>query len=372
MSVLSRGLRRATPRGGRLSPSVRRRRNMYAALAAAVLVLAALRGALPWAVKTYANRRLAALDGYKGSLRDVDLHLWRGAYTVKGLKLERSDGGELAPFFECERAELSVEWRSLLRRRLVGEAELVRPRLNLAPDAKDEDGRRRMDRSRGKAADVLMPLTINRLTVTDGFVRYRDARAEPPFAVDLTTASVVAENLRTVRERGGTLPATIRADAGAFGSGVLTLALEADLLAEKPAFELRAALRGAPLVSLNDLLDAYAKFRVRGGTLGLYSEIAAKDGGFEGYVKPIVKDLEIEKKRAGALKSLWAHVVAAAGTLLKNRRKDQIAARVPLSGSFGDAKADLWATVGSVLQNAFVKALTPSLEGTVKLRAAKR
>jgi hypothetical protein len=100
----------------------------------------------------------------------------------------------------------------------------------------------------------------------------------------------------------------------------------------------------------------------------LYTEIAAKDGGFSGYVKPIIRDLEIEDKKTRTfLRKLWAHVVAAADTVLSNPKKDQVATKVPLEGKFGEADADLLAAVGGLLKNAFIKALTPSLDNTVRM-----
>ncbi|UPT72627.1 MAG: DUF748 domain-containing protein [Elusimicrobiota bacterium] len=370
MSALARVLTRANGRGVRLAQHARRRRVMALWIAGVILTLAGLRAALPWAVKSYANRRLARLDGYKGALRDVDVHLWRGAYAVRGLKIEKADGGEVSPFFECEEIDFSVEWGALLRGRLVGEIALLRPRMNLRPEAAERRQRGRMDRSRAGAVDILMPLEINRLTIEDGFVRWRDDGSKPPFAVDLEHMDLRAENFETVRgaadARG--LPATVRATSRAFGTGTLAVSLDADPLAKTPTFELRSVLRDVELSGLNDLLDAYAKFRVNKGTLALYAEAAAKDGGFTGYVKPIIKDLEVDKSRRSFLKKLWAHVAAAAGVLLKNQAKDQIATKIPFEGEFGDADPDLWSATGGLLKNAFIRALTPSLEGGVKIK----
>ena len=51
------------------------------------------------------------------------------------------------------------------------------------------------------------------------------------------------------------------------------------------------------------------------GTLGLYTEFAAKDGKYKGYVKPIIKDLDVvgpEDKKDNFLQKTWETIIGAA------------------------------------------------------------
>jgi len=41
----------------------------------------------------------------------------------------------------------------------------------------------------------------------------------------------------------------------------------------------------------------------------------------------------------------------------------QIATRIPLSGQIGNPDADIFATIGSLLRNAYIQALFPSFDG---------
>ncbi len=337
----------------------------------ALIVVAALTGlrlALPSIVLHYANAKLSRLEGYRGQVDEVDIHLWRGAYAIRGLKLEKRHGGAPIPFFTAESVDFSVEWGALVKGALVGEIALTRPIFNLEPGAADVGEVRKADQSGGAAIGALMPLKINRLSVVDGEVHYRDRRSKPELDLRLSRIAGRAENLSNVLQKDKLLPASVGARATVFETGALTLAMDVDPLAASPTFMLKSTLQGVKLPALNDLLDAYAKFRVKSGDFGLYTEIAAKDGGFTGYVKPIIRNLEIEKKEArGFLRKLWAHVASAAAAVLSNPSHDQVAAKVPLAGRFGAADADLWSTVGSLLKNAFIKALTPSLEHTVRI-----
>ncbi len=58
-------------------------------------------------------------------------------------------------------------------------------------------------------------------------------------------------------------------------------------------FDMNAGLKNTNLPDLNDFLKAYANFDVHEGTFGLYTEVASKDGKFIGYVKSVIKNLNV-------------------------------------------------------------------------------
>ena len=59
-----------------------RKRKTVIVLLAVALVLVAARLAMPYVVEDYVNDRLASLDSYDGHVGDIDIHLWRGAYSI--------------------------------------------------------------------------------------------------------------------------------------------------------------------------------------------------------------------------------------------------------------------------------------------------
>src|SRR5690606_41413000 len=77
---------------------------------AVIVVLIGVRIALPFIVKDYANKTLDGLEGYSGSIEDVDLSLWRGAYQIEGVRIVRTDGEGPAPLVSSDELALSVEW----------------------------------------------------------------------------------------------------------------------------------------------------------------------------------------------------------------------------------------------------------------------
>jgi len=57
--------------------------------------------------------------------------------------------------------------------------------------------------------------------------------------------------------------------------------------------------------------------------------------------------------------------------MLENRQEEQVAARIPLSGTIEHPNTDLFATIGSVLHNAFVGAFARSIEGSISVRSVR-
>ena len=77
------------------------------------------------------NGRLAALDSYYGSVADIDIGLWRGAYRIDGIEIVKTGAKQPKPFFDSRRVDFSVEWHSLMRGSLVAEGHFFEPKLNL-------------------------------------------------------------------------------------------------------------------------------------------------------------------------------------------------------------------------------------------------
>ena len=64
-----------------------RNRKLVIGLLAVVLFLVAARVAMPYLVEDYVNDKLAALDSYDGHVGDIDIHLWRGAYSIDDIEI---------------------------------------------------------------------------------------------------------------------------------------------------------------------------------------------------------------------------------------------------------------------------------------------
>ncbi len=72
------------------------------------------------------------------------------------------------------------------------------------------------------------------------------------------------------------------------------------------------------------------------------------------------------------LRRLWEGFLDFAAEVLENQEADQVAARIPFSGTIKDPETSLFATIASVMRNAFVSAFARSLEGSITLRDVKK
>jgi hypothetical protein len=338
----------------------------------ALLVVARL--LMPWGVERYVNKKLQQLPGYGGSIGEVDVHLWRGAYTIHNVNITKKTNNVAIPFVAARSVDFSVQWRELKNHALVAEVELDRAQLNFVRGKRKEEDQTHIDKSWVQVVQDLFPFKINRFEIRDSTVRYADLGAKPKVDVAVTNLHVVCRNITNSRSLTNELPTPFEVTGGTIGGGRLRVHGAANPLAKSPRFDVDASLEGVDLTALNDFLRAYAKVDVKGGRLDFFTEMAAADGRFKGYVKPLLENLDIidlKQDIKHPLKLFWESFVAGVVKVFKNHPKDQVAAKVPIEGSIDNPKAGIVETLASVLRNAFIRALTPHVDETIDLQKVK-
>jgi hypothetical protein len=355
-----------------MAPTRARWRRVAPWLAVVAVLLLAARIALPYALQRYVNRVLDENPAYTGSVGDIDVNLWRGAYEIEALDLRKRSGEVAVPLFSAAKTDLSVEWRALFEGALVGEVAFEQAELNFVQGPSEGSRQTGAEADWRDTVKRLFPLRINRLAVHDGTIHYRDFHSDPKVDVYVNDVEAVVTNLTNSRDISSSLVATAELRGVAMGDGPVRLRASFDPYAEpdRPTFDFDGELRGLDLRRLNPFLRAYAGLDVQAGRLELFTELNAEDGRFEGYVKPLVEDLDVlrveeEAKEQGVLATIWEAIAGASAELLENQPEDRQAARVPISGTATSPQTGFWATLASTLRNAFVEALAPRLEGSV-------
>jgi uncharacterized protein involved in outer membrane biogenesis len=354
---------------------VRRRDKWLITLAVLVIALVALRLALPSIVKDYANGKLQALEAYDGSVQDIDLHLWRGAYRIVGLTIEKTGAKQPVPFFSSTAIDVSVEWKSLMRGALVAEAEFLDPDLNLIQAKNEKDSQLGKEENWTRRFEDLFPFRFNSVRVRDGRVTFTAPGVSTKDA--LTAEHVQGElvNLTNVEHRNKETFADFVATARVLGEAPLEVKGSVNPWARQPTFDVNLQVRGVELPKANPWLREYIKADAESGELELYLELAAADGKFQGYAKPVLRDVNIlssEEPEKNPLKRIWEGLVDFAANVLENPEEEHVAARIPFSGTIKEPQTSVLATIVSVLRNAFVSAFARSLEGSVSLRDVKK
>jgi hypothetical protein len=219
----------------------------------------------------------------------------------------------------------------------------------------------------------LFPFRIDRLSLMEGEIHYVDRTQDPPIDVAIDELNAELRNLTNSEDISGTLVSTIDATGKVEGTGGLTLASQLDPYAEQPTFDANLVVDDVQLPQFNNnkLFDRYGRFDVEEGTVDVNLECAAEAGKVTGYVKPVLHDVKIVKaeevEHQNPLQSGWELVVGVAKDVLNNREAEQLATRIPFSGSVSDPKIGIWPAVIEVLRNAFVEAIYNGLDNSITL-----
>lgn len=339
-----------------------------------IAFLIILRLVLPRIILYQTNKSLSKLEGYYGHISDIDLSLYRGAYQIDHIYINKIDSAtnNLVPFFDADLIELSIEWSALFNGRIVGEITFHNPTLIFTKDKAEPQEVQNDTTDFKDVLNDLMPLKVNRFEVVNGSVHYRDEGSKPKVDVKMDQVHLLALNLSSVK---GTelLPATITGNANVYG-GSFDVTVKLDPLADDPTFDLNAEVKNTNLPEFNDFFKAYGKLDVNKGTFGLYTEIAAKDRKFKGYVKPVINDIEVlgpEDRKDDILRKIWEGIAGGVGQLLENKNEEQIAAKVPIEGRFDNTTVGVWYAITSVLHNAFIQALYPALDYQINIASVE-
>jgi len=358
----------SAPRERAATPHVRKHWHWYVPLIVVVALLVVGRALLPIVIERYVNRTLDRLEGYSGSVTDIDLSLWRGAYQIRGLRIVKTGGRVPVPFVEARLIDLSVEWKALLNGKIVAEIELFEPKLNFVNAKNPQQKQAEPARNWTETVRDLTPFDINRVAIHDAQIHYRDFEAEPHVDIFVQRLDATLHNITNSEKVGRTLYASFDGRARAMGSGRIKFRGKLDPYARKPTFDFAFSEDGLELKQLNSFLKAYANVDAEGGTISLDAEVAASHGKFKGYVKPFVKDLQVLKwneEEEGFVHKIWEGIVQVVGDIFKNQKQEQIATRIPLSGTVDAPDADTWSTIFGIVRNAFLQALQRGVEGSI-------
>src|SRR5690242_6358402 len=150
---------------------------------------------MPWAVRWYVNRTLDQSPIYQGKIGDVDIHLWRGAYSIHDVRLVKMTGNVPVPLFAAKRVDFAVQWNALLHHKVVGRFALVQPQLNFVAAADDSESQSGAGGPWLQIIQDLFPFDINSARITDGSIHFRTYQTPTPVDVYLDHLDATVDNL---------------------------------------------------------------------------------------------------------------------------------------------------------------------------------
>jgi len=337
-------------------------------------VLLALRVALPELVKRYVNKTLDQIDGYHGHVEDVDMHLWRGAYSVSGVNIVKTDGNIPVPFFKARVIDFSVEWQALFQGALVAKILFETPVINFVAGPTEGTTQVGVDKPWLSVIKELFPLKINRFEVVNGSAHYRDFHSTPKVDLLLDRTKILGLNLTNSNRLSKTLVGKIEIEGRAFESSHYQVHTKIDPSTERATFDLSAKLDPVQLTQFNEYAEAYGKFHFQKGTMALVLELAASDGTLKGYAKPILDDISVIDLRdaKNPLKLAWEGLVGGVLRLFRNQPHDRFATRIPIEGTMKNPQTPILPTLGNILKNEFIRAYQSDFEGDIGLKDAQK
>ncbi|MEO5801917.1 MAG: DUF748 domain-containing protein [Verrucomicrobiota bacterium] len=333
-----------------------------------VIVVAGIgRAMLPWMARDYVNRTLDRNPLYSGKIGELKIHLWRGAYSIADVNISKTTGNVPVPFFAAKRVEFALLWKALFQRRAVGRVLMVQPELNFVDAQSEAETQTGAGGPWLGMIKDLFPFKINTAVIQDGSVHFRTYQKEKPVDVYLSHFEATIDNLGNIRNETSPLPATVRATALMMDEAKFEFNMTLDPFSYRPTFHMATRLVGLDLTKINDLARTYGKFDFERGWFDLVIETDSKEGQVTGYVKPLFRNPKIfslidDIKDENALELFWQALVGTVTNVLKNRSRDQFGTLIPFSGDASGSNLDIFAALGNILRNAFIRAYMPRLE----------
>lgn len=330
---------------------------VYSVLTIAVLLIAG-RIYLPYWVKDYANKTLNNIEGYRGSVADIDIALYRGAYTIHGLELFKIDKNIPAPFIDIRSIDLSLQWGALFKGSVVGDVTLNRPVINFATSKTGATAQTGTDTDWTKPIKDLMPLDINWIEINNGRISYQDFSASPKVDLFVDDLELRATNLRNADDKNVPFPSDITARGNSIGQGKLAIDGKVNILKEIPDMDITSKLESVNMPALNDYARSFAGIDFAKGNLDIYTDLLVKDGKVTGFIKPLAKNIELidyNDPEFNPVGYLWESFVSVVLEIFSNQSKDQFATQIRLEGNIDNPETNVWSTLGGIFRNAFIK-----------------
>lgn len=347
---------------------------VYYFLLGVLLVLVATRLAMPYAAAWYINNTLSKPGQYNGQVGDVDLMLWRGAYSLENVLLYKANGEVDRPLFKTDYVEFTLSWSQLLEGAAVGRIVVNSPEINFVDGSTDEKSQSGKNENWLSIADQLFPLRIDKLNINDGKIAFYNPDTSPVIDISLNDIQLEIKNLVNSAARSDTRVATANATGQTAEQGTITLDAKLNPATTSPTFDIDVRADNVALVNFKNTLDTYAPFDLEAGTLTLAAEIASNEGEINGYIKPILHNVEvfswkgdIERDGDGFIEGSVEALSAIVAELFENQSEDQIATRIPIEGRISRLNTEAWEAFTAILENAFVKAFEGDVEESIEL-----
>lgn len=309
-----------------------------------LLVLIVLRLAASWIALRAVNWGLEhKLSAYTGHVNGLRIHLYRGAYDIRGLAI-RKRGASGPPLLAADRIDLSLSWKRLVHREISAKVWINHAVVNFVSGPKEQAQYVTEEPAQNWRATLktIIPADIQDLHIQGSEVHYLDANLRSPLAVNLRDLRFDATGLRD-REDKAQPYSFFDGSARLQDQARVAFGGQVDALAARPRGLVRFELLNFDLSTINKLLLTYVPLNIYRGRMSLYSETAFLGKRAKGYVKVFFDNLKVmapKEKFKNTKHAFFEMGTAFANWLLKNVKHDSLASFIPFDyhGQKFDAK----------------------------------
>lgn len=349
-------------------------RRLAYSLAALIALLVIARLVAPPLVLHYINGRLAQISPlYQMQARDLDIHLWRMAYSFQGVTGTLKKDG--STFLTVDNVDVSLAWRNLVRKQFVVDVDVTRASGKLTTEtihAIAGYGQAKIKADAKETKRLAVPFDLERLRILASTFEFSDLPNLPPEqefiltditaeATHLTPQSPWGEEAIAHYHLGGKL----QGGAPIGGRGELRP------LADPLEWSLRLETHDFGLRSINPIARRTVPLTFEKGTLTLFAAVESVDGKLRGYLKPFFRDVVLIGNK-GDFKGLKHFLIEVLGTIgnffLKNRDSHALATKISFRTQGDHLDVDTGRAIEASIKNAFGSGLKQDFDEKLELQ----
>ena len=199
--------------------------------------------------------------------------------------------------------------------------------------------------------------------VVNSEIGFVNKATDPDYRVSISDMDIDVENLSNRLEEGTGI---VKMTGKFMGSGLMELRAAFRPEKPRPDFDLHVKIVRTKVETFNNVLRAYGDMDTHQGMFAFFAELKVKDDQIRGYVKPLLKDVEVyepeQDKDKPLTKKIYEAVVGGVLGILENKPRHEAATITDLSGPVENPHANTWQVVANLVQNAFFKAILPGFE----------
>ena len=352
------------------------KRTWFTVIVVTVLLLILARVGAPYAVQYYINQQINQTKGITGQVGDVDLHLYRGAYSVDDIEIYAVDEqSSPKPLLSVKTLDFSLAWSAVLNGNLVTNMVFSQPKVvvyDKDTTTPEQNQQVKDERTWIGLANNLVVFSIDTLKIIEGKISLVNQTKKGEIPTYIANINADIKNITNAQNLTKTLVTSVDVKGDLMGEATLTLVGKLDPFSEQANFDFNMEVQRFSVKQIQTVFNVYTPFDIEAGGIDGAMELAAKSNEVNGYAKAGVYDLSIfswredaEKDDDGLFTIIFEGGADLLSAILENDESQLVAARIPIEGTLDSTDISTFQAVVSVLKNAFFDATKMQVDDIV-------